>query len=95
MILRDWVSFFNDAGVQSSSAKSYADAFVQNTIVGDMLADLNKEYLNDMGIKVVGDIIRILRQELANITCLLETSTESIKKVCFWLHKLTSHGHGG
>ena len=61
MILRDWVSFFNDAGVQSTSARTYADAFVQNTIVGDMLADLNKEYLNDMGIKVVGDIIRILR----------------------------------
>ena len=64
MLLRDWVSFFNDAGVQSSSARAYGDAFVQNTIVGDMLADLDKEYLNDMGIKVVGDIIRILRSDL-------------------------------
>ena len=29
MILKDWVSFFNDAGVQSSAARTYADAFVQ------------------------------------------------------------------
>ena len=39
-----------------------------------MLADLNKEYLNDMGIKGVGDIIRILRQELNKITTLARES---------------------
>ena len=86
MILRDWVSFFNDAGVQSSSARTYADAFVQNTIVGDMLADLNKEYLNDMGIKVVGDIIRILRRGLYKITMhFIKRNTVCIRKVYPWL----------
>ena len=58
---RDWVAFFGDAGIPSAAAKTYAASFVENRIRGDMLADLDKEYLRDMGISVLGDIICILK----------------------------------
>ena len=61
MPVKDWLAFFRDAGIPTAAAKMYADSFVRNDITGDMLGDLNKGYLNDMGIKGVGDIIRILR----------------------------------
>ena len=58
---RDWMGFFGEAGIPSAAAKTYAASFVENRIRGDMLADLDKEYLRDMGITVLGDIICILK----------------------------------
>ena len=45
----------------AGDAAHYAVTFTDNRITREMLLDLNKEYLNDMGIAMMGDIISILK----------------------------------
>lgn len=57
----DWVKFFTAAGIPSRYAAKYAVTFSEHRIQEDMLKDLNKEILSDMGIRTIGDVIAILR----------------------------------
>jgi hypothetical protein len=56
-----WLGFFRKAGIAPGFDTKYALVFDENRIKMDMLMDLNKECLKDMGITAMGDIIAILK----------------------------------
>ncbi|KAM8986070.1 uncharacterized protein C19orf47 homolog [Ara ararauna] len=61
MATSEWIQFFKEAGIPPGPAISYAVMFVDNRIQKNMLMDLTKELMNELGITVVGDIIAILK----------------------------------
>ena len=56
-----WIKFFTECGIPAGEATNYAIIFTDHRIQKDMLIDLTKEYLKDMGITVLGDVIGILK----------------------------------
>jgi len=50
-----------DAGIPKTDAAQYAAVFNSNRMTFEMLMDLNKEYLKDLEITVLGDVIAILK----------------------------------
>ena len=56
-----WLDFFSGAGLPIKVAENYAATFAEHRIRTNMLADLDKEYLREMGIQAMGDVIAILR----------------------------------
>lgn len=56
-----WVKFFKGAGFPLDVATKHAVVFSNNRIKPDMLPDLDKPSLKDMGITLMGDMIAILR----------------------------------
>ena len=50
-----------EAGIPASQAANYAVSFVENRIEKDMLGDLDKDYLKELGVTVLGDVISILK----------------------------------
>ncbi|XP_033231250.1 uncharacterized protein C19orf47 homolog [Belonocnema kinseyi] len=56
-----WVQFFRNAGFPQDVATKYAVVFSNNRIKPDMLPDLDKPSLKEMGITLMGDMIAILR----------------------------------
>ncbi|KAM4696799.1 uncharacterized protein C19orf47 homolog [Rhinophrynus dorsalis] len=57
----EWISFFKEAGIPAGPAVNYAVTFVDNRIQKNMLMDLTKEIMHELGITAVGDIIAILK----------------------------------
>ncbi|XP_071212760.1 uncharacterized protein C19orf47 homolog isoform X3 [Salvelinus alpinus] len=57
----EWIQFFKDAGIPAGLAVNYAVSFVDNRVQKNMLMDLSKEIMMDLGITVIGDIIAILK----------------------------------
>uniref|UniRef100_A0A131YWE2 SAM domain-containing protein n=1 Tax=Rhipicephalus appendiculatus TaxID=34631 RepID=A0A131YWE2_RHIAP len=61
MSTSQWVQFFRAAGLPQDVSVQYAVVFGDNRIQWGMLMDLTKEYLFDMGIHTMGDVIAILK----------------------------------
>lgn len=56
-----WIQFFSDAGIPSFASSKYATIFYENRIQSNMLMDLDKDILKEIGITVIGDMIAILK----------------------------------
>ena len=54
---RDWVAFFENAGIPSAAAEIYAAMFIENRIGGDMMANLDKGILRNTGITAQGNTL--------------------------------------
>ena len=59
-----WKKFLIDAGIPLKASSTYANAFVDNRLTENMIPDLNKSILTDLGITIVGDIIAILKHTI-------------------------------
>ena len=59
--LQVWQRFFKDALIPVQFIQTYANKFTENRIRFDMLADLDKSLLNEMGITAIGDCLSILK----------------------------------
>ncbi|CAJ0589681.1 unnamed protein product [Cylicocyclus nassatus] len=57
----DWHSFFTKIGIPAGVSSRYAEVFRQNRVTKDMLPDLDKATLSDLGVTAVGDQLAILR----------------------------------
>ena len=55
-----WYNFFSSCGLAPDNCSTYADVFIQNNMRRDLLPLLDREYLNQMGITAIGDIMAIL-----------------------------------
>ncbi len=64
----DWAEFFKWAGIPEVESQLYGEAFAQNRIRRSMLGALSKEYLQDMGIVAIGDVIAILQAATAVVS---------------------------
>lgn len=56
-----WVKFFQDAGIPEELSAQYAVLFSDHRIQKDMLSELDRDILSDIGIRAVGDKMAILK----------------------------------
>ncbi len=56
-----WIKFFKDASIPPEYVETYAKKFAENRIRFDLLADLDRPLLNEMGITAIGDCLSILK----------------------------------
>ena len=57
-----WLKFFTEAGIPKSDAHEYPLIFTENRIKKNMLLDLDRELLKELGVVILGDIIAIIKQ---------------------------------
>ena len=70
----EWNEFFLDAKIPKDIAARYAVNFYKNRMSFDMLADLTKDYLRDLDITALGDIISILKHPKTGVFKMTSTS---------------------
>ena len=87
---RTWEQFFVDAEIPRKEAKTYAKLFNEQRISESTIKDLTKEYLQELGITVLGDILLILQQCKIKATVEPSPPVATIKAPSAKLPSLTS-----
>lgn len=75
-----WAQFFKNAQIPQQFVNNYASKFCENRIRFDMLSDIDKTLLNEMGITAIGDCLSILKHAKVIITKLDEDKKEAFSK---------------
>ena len=60
-VAEQWEQFFTAACIPSTKSKMYTATFVTNHITETMLPILSKDYLTDLGVTIIGDILAIIQ----------------------------------
>ena len=60
MALQQWETYLLDAGIPAEAATVYAKSFVDNRITLELLPTIDRAFLRDLGINIIGDIMKIL-----------------------------------
>ena len=71
--VEQWEKFFTAAGIPSAESNTYAATFVTNRIMETTLPILSKDYLIDLGVTIIGDILPIIR----HVKSLFQPSSEA------------------
>ncbi|GMR59457.1 hypothetical protein PMAYCL1PPCAC_29652, partial [Pristionchus mayeri] len=58
----EWARFFTLAGIPDGIASKYAKSFAANRVTREMVADLDKDTLIDLGITAIGDQLAVLKR---------------------------------
>ena len=56
-VKEDWIQFFIAAGILDAAANCYATTFVENCITESLLPQLDPQFLTQLGITTIGDIL--------------------------------------
>ena len=56
----DWFNFFCNASIPADTVYTYATAFVNSRVTETTLPWLNRQYLTELGITSIGDVLTIL-----------------------------------
>jgi len=80
MSLTFWKKFCIDSGIPLLASTSYATAFADNRLTEDMVPELNKGVLKELGITIIGDIIAILKHAAVCTRTKKEGLEDKVKK---------------
>ena len=61
-VKEDWIQFFIAASIPDDAANSYETTFVENRITESLLPQLDRQFLTQLGITIIGDVLCILKE---------------------------------
>lgn len=65
---QDWEKYLRDAGIPEEAAHQYAKSFTENRMTFEILPSMDRSFLRDLGITVIGDIMKILQHVSSSST---------------------------
>ena len=61
-VKEDWIQFFIAVGIPDAATNSYATTLVENRITKSLLPQPDHQFLTQLGITIIGDILCVLKE---------------------------------